>query len=229
MAADDIAKGALHLIRWGKKIIPATDDEIARFGPQAARVEALRSMAYKLSDDAKRISKDSRDLIVNKDKFRYNQASDRSSATARNAGREEQFDNAFYGGYEDLSSGPGNDGYIGTALADALGAESVSDLLVPGVLKNIKTHKTDLSDYKLLTDPMATGRRFDMTVPNAPESFTNIARSLGERSLLAAPKDIELARRVSMLPPAMQQVYLNLLGEGTDPAQLLQALRLMGQ
>jgi hypothetical protein len=220
MAAGSAAKGALQLIKWGKKIIPATDELIARFGPQASRVQALRNMAFDLSGDAKRISQDSYNLIVKKDMGRYNQASDVSNSIARSAGREEQFNNAFYGGYEDLSSGPGNDGYIGTALADALGAESVSDLLVPGVLQQ---------DYKLLTEPMAAARRFDMTVPNAPEGFTNIARSLNERGLVSGSKDIELARRVSMLPPDMQQVYFNLLGEGTDPAQLLQALRLMGQ
>ena len=218
-AGSSAAKGALRLVKWGKEIIPATDELIARFGPQASRVQALRNMAFDLSDDAKRISRDSRSLIVAKDVPLYNAASDRLHSAARSAGREEQFDNAFYGGYEDLSSGPGNDGYIGTSLADALAAESVSDRIVPLRLG---------PEYKLLTDPMATGRRFDMTVPNAPESFTNIARSLGERNLISSPKDVETARRISMLSPDMQQVYFNLLNENTDPVQLLQALRLMG-
>jgi hypothetical protein len=44
LAAKAAAKGALQLIKWGKKIIPATADEIAEFGPNAARVKALLGM-----------------------------------------------------------------------------------------------------------------------------------------------------------------------------------------
>lgn len=212
MSAGSAAKGALRLVKWGKEIIPATDELIARFGPQASRVQALRNMAFDLSDDAKRISRDSFSSIVAKDLPRGKSLT-RLRNAARSAGREQELDNAFFSGLD-------NDDYIGLPFSDALGAESISDRIVPLGLG---------PEYKLLTDPMATARRFDMTVSNAPESFTNIARSLGERNLILSPKDVETARRLSMLPPAMQQVYLDLVGEGTDPMQLIKALRLMGQ
>lgn len=212
LAAKAVAKGALHLIKWGKKIIPATADEIAEFGPNAARVKALLGMVDNMSDDAAKISSTSRYADLN---YEATPKAVKSLQNARNrAGRVEEW-NA--GGSQAFNAAKKAGKYPAIYGAENAGyAEVMSDLIRPQV-------------YRTLTNPMAVARRFDMTVPNAPESFTNIARSLGERSLLATPKDVELARRVSMLPPAMQRVYLDLVGEDTDITQLLQALRLMGQ
>jgi len=209
-AGSAAAKGALHLINWGKKIIPATADEIAEFGPNAARVKGLLSMLNNTSRDAARLSTEAYPGI------RIFPA----EQVAYKAGRRLEQSNAI----DATKYLP--EGYDPKVKSDKLWAvlpanmsaraEVVSDLITP-------------EDYRNLTRPMAVGRRFDMTLPNAPEGFTNIARSLGERGLVQGPKDIEIARRVSMLPPTMQQVYLDLVGEGTDPMQLLKALRLMGQ
>jgi hypothetical protein len=211
MAAGSAAKGALHLINWGKKIIPATADEIIDFGPNAARVKGLLSMIENMSPDAAKIpsvAKVSGPVATLKD-------------ARKNAERfvifrpaKEAAEDAYRKAQVVRSEDYGTSGIF--RAQNAAGAEVVSDLITP-------------ADYRDLTNPMAAARRFDMTVPNAPEGFTNIARSLGERGLITGPKEIELARRVSMLSPDMQQVYLNLLGENTDPVQLLQALRLMGQ
>jgi hypothetical protein len=46
---------------------------------------------------------------------------------------------------------------------------------------------------------------------------------------ITSPRGIKLARKISELPPEMQQMYFNLLGKDTDPVQLLEAVRLMGQ
>jgi hypothetical protein len=216
-AAKAVAKGALNLIRWGKKIIPATADDIERFGPNAARVKALLRFIPTISNDAAKITSAAKNTLAVENRL-WNKSISEAIDAAENATRYEAFKQARYHAddakrYSNLSAMPST---AQMSAGDAANAEAVSDLITPQA-------------YRVLTLPMATGRRFDMTVPNAPEGFTNIARSLGERSLLATPKDVELARRVSMLSPDMQQVYFNLLGEGTDPAQLLQALRLMGQ
>ena len=212
LAAKAAAKGALQLIKWGKKIIPATADEIAEFGPNATRVRALINMVGGLSDDSIRAAGNAeqytrplmreaeQSLLADVPKYR-SLTNPAFSYAADRAGRLINQQDAIAAQH---------------AAGIAASAEAVGDLITP-------------QTYRTLTNPIAAARRFDMTVPNAPEGFTNIARSLGERGLITAPKDIELARRVSMLSPDMQQVYLNLLGEGTDPAQLLQALRLMGQ
>ena len=209
MAADDIARGALHLIRWGKKIIPATDSEIKEFGKNAPRffnlldtIENMSNEAYSLVGPAWRSSADSgrrlaafnqvRREVLNNDEL-HAQASRASSAahTAMGLGAE------------------------GSAGFDAAASEIASDFMTP-------------QTYRTLTNPLATARRFDITVPNAPKSFTNIARTLGERGLVSAPKDIELARRISMLPPHIQDVYFNLLQDGSDPVAMLAAMKLLG-
>jgi hypothetical protein len=206
-AGSAAAKGALHLINWGKKIIPATADEIAEFGPNAARVKGLLRMFPDLSGDAHRLSSQAYMQIPRERSSRVDL--EKYVNTFGDKNRLQQMEQAMFAG----------DSWL-PAVNDAVGAESISDIIIP---------RAGTDKFMDMVRPLATGRRFDMTVPNAPESFTNIARSLGERGLITAPKDIELARRISMLPPDMQQVYFNLLGEGTDPAQLLQALKLMGQ
>jgi len=217
LAAKAIGKGALHLIKWGKKIIPATADEIKMYGPEATRVKALMSMIGSLSEDASKLGFAANKSVAENFGKALNKADLEADSKMLNAGREKLTGLARLDILDllDRSKNPARNALRPPAKR-AVSAEVVSDLITP-------------KSYSVLTDPMNTARTFDMTVPNAPEGFTNIARSLGERGLIAAPKDIELAQRISMLLPDMQQVYLNLLGEGTDPAQLLQALRLMGQ
>ena len=214
MAADDIARGALHLIRWGKKLVPAAADEIERFGPNAARVRALLNFIPTMSDDAAKISSASRNAARNaawhssQDSV-WGAASSASRNASRNAAWDEAWDKAW-GETPRAVWGAGDD-----AASSASSTETVSDLITPEV-------------YRTMTNPMAAARRFDMTVPNAPESFTNAARTLGERGLVTGPKDIELARRISMLPPHIQDVYFNLLQEGSDPMEMLAAMKLLG-
>jgi hypothetical protein len=209
-AGSAAAKGALQLIKWGKQIIPATADEIARLGPNAARVKGLLRMVPDISPDAHRLSEQARQAYLKTPKGKFSGVDlDEYVNRFGDENRLQQMEQAMFEG----------DNWL-PAVNDAVGAESISDIIIP----RVPTDK-----FMDMVRPLATGRRFDMTVPNAPEGFTNIARNFGERGLVQSPKDIELARRVSMLSPDMQQVYFNLLGEGTDPAQLLQALKLMGQ
>ena len=209
-AGSAAAKGALQLIKWGKKIIPATADEIAEFGPNAARVKGLLRMFPDLSGDAHRLSEQARQAYLKTPKGKFSGVDlEKYVDTFGDKNRLQQMEQAMFAGDSWLPS-----------VNDAVGAESISDIIIP---------RAGTDKFMDMVRPLATGRRFDMTVPNAPEGFTNIARSFGERGLVQSPKDIEIARRVSMLPPDMQQVYFNLLGEDTDPMQLLQALRLMGQ
>ena len=209
MAADDIARGALHLIRWGKKLVPATDDDIKLLGKNAPRfsnlldaIENMSNEAYNIVGPAWRSSASSgrRDEALYL--ARMATVSDPElNAQANLATRAAH--NALGGGAE------------GLAGFDAAASEIVSDLIAP-------------QTYRTLTNPLAAARRFDRTVPNAPEGFTNAARTLGERGLVSGPKDIELARRISMLPPNIQDVYFNLLQEGSDPMAMLAAMKLLG-
>jgi len=226
LAAKAVGKGALHLIKWGKKIIPATADEIAEFGPNAARVKALLGMAESMSDDAGKLA--SNVLVLKPEKTgmlwdrhdAMTRALDANFGSKRGTMQNNVTESIMRMGDFTAPTSKYKSTFernrVREALNDASTAEVVSDLITPEF-------------YSPLTNPMAVARAFELSVPRTPEGFINIARSLGERGLITAPKDIRIAQQISQLPPAMQQVYLDLVGEGTDPAQLLQALRLMGQ
>jgi hypothetical protein len=228
MAADDIAKGALHLIRWGKKLAPATADEIAEFGPQAARVKALMSFIPNMSDDATWLTQDVANALQNKVGLqRAFELSDLVTNVGVRQGREDKMRRAFSRAFE-TAHDRGNkvSRYIDPLPSgDAAYAEALSDFLIPGYGR---AYGPGAEAYSQMTAPLATARRFDMTVPNAPESFTNAARTLGERGLITGPKDVELARRISMQPAHIQEMYFNLLQEGTDPVELLAAMKALG-
>ena len=221
MAADDIAKGALHLIRWGKKIIPATADEIEKFGKNVPRVKSLLRKVENMSDDAARIVKEA-ELTSHRDMGQTLWATSKNKMwqAARDNDRARQFVNVDDLITDRFEASP----YIGDlkmnqnfmdAVNRAGTSESVADLITP-------------NSYTRFANPLAAGRRFEMTVPNAPEGFTNTARTLSERGLVSAPKDIEMARRISMLPPHLQEVYFSLLQDGTDPMAMLTAMKLLG-
>ena len=215
MAADDIAKGALHLINWGKKLMPATAEEVAQFGPNASRVKALVKMVRGLSDDAVKVAGDA---TISKMPLIKNtiQTLNRNADEARKVFAREAYGYGASGTDRLIYSANTNAPAAWDAAGSGGAAESMADILTS-------------QDYRTLLNPITAARSFDFSKSRTPEGFTNIARSLGERGLITAPKDIVVARQVAQLPPAMQQVYLDLVGEGTDPAQLLQALRLMGQ
>jgi hypothetical protein len=218
MAADDIAKGASQLIRWGKKIIPATADDIERFGPNAARVKALMRVIQHTSGDAVELAhKAMYKKIPNLPSL--DEASDIADEAASFSGRARASKGAKAAA--DINAILEQDAKkrSGILLSNpamfAARGEVVSDIIAPDT-------------YKSLVNPLAIAKRFDMSVPNAPEGFTNAARTLGERGLVSGPKDIELARRISMLPPHLQDVYFSLLQDGSDPMAMLAALKLLG-
>lgn len=209
MAADDIAKGALHLIKWGKKIIPATDSEIKEFGKNAPRffdlldtIENMSNEAYNVVGPAWRSSANSGRRLAALEQVKR--------ATINNHELNAQANLATNAAQNAM--GFGAEGFAGF---DAAASEIASDFMTP-------------QTYRTLTNPLAAARRFDMTVPNAPESFTNATRTLSERGLVLAPKDIEMARRISMLPPHLQDVYFSLLQDGSDPVAMLAAMKLLG-
>jgi hypothetical protein len=185
---------------WGPKIIPATAAGIKEYGPQAPRVNALVEGLGRMSKDSAALSSAAYDAGY--DAALYVPEFPSARFDAYDAATNAAYDAARY---DPLS-----------AADDAVWGEVASDLITP-------------NEYLILTRPLATGRLFDILRPNAPETFTPVARQLGEMGAITSPRSIKLARKISELPPEIQQIYLNLLGKDTDPIQLLEAVRLMGQ
>ena len=189
----NVGKG---LIRWTPKIAEATADDIARFGPQAARVRALLNFIPTMSDDAAKISSNSWYSAKRADTDSMWGAYYQAEDAAGNAARVSADDRARYAA-EGAAQTAGR--YPAMYPADVAGhAEVVSDLITPEV-------------YRTLTNPMASARALDRLAMRAPESFVPIARGMGDRGLVSAPSDIVSALRISKLPQEQQTLVMRLV------------------
>ena len=190
---------ASSLIKWTPKILKASADDIAEFGPQAARVRALLNFIPTISDDAAKISKAARNPASYK---AWGEARYEADDAALRSRRKASWDAATDVGW-DVSR---------NASMDAAASEVVSDLITPEV-------------YRTMTNPMASARALDRLAGRAPESFVPIARDLGERGLVSAPADIVTALRVSKLPQKQQTLVMGLVDMGMTIEDAVAAAR----
>ena len=204
----NVGKG---LIRWTPKIAEATADDVARFGPQAARVRALLNFIPTMSDDAGKISINSWYAARRPDIEPTQRAWDEAEDAAGNAARVSAHDRARYAAEGAASASTGRYSALFPAL-DVGHAEVVSDLITP-------------ETYRTLTNPMASARALDRLAGRAPESFVPIARGMGDRGLVSAPADIVTALRISKLPPSVQPLVMNLVDSGMTLEDAVAAAR----
>lgn len=193
----NVGKG---LIKWTPKIAEATADDIAEFGPQAARVRALLNFIPGMSEDAAKISGSS-----------YGTPKAAELYPARTAAWD-VVDSASNRSAELTSAWNAAGDTARVSALDAASAEVVSDLITPQV-------------YRTLTNPLASARALDRLAGRAPESFVPIARGMGDRGLVTAPADIVTALRISKLPPSVQPLVMNLVDSGMPIEDAVAAAR----
>lgn len=222
------AEAGIKLVRWLPQIARATADEVARFGPQAARVRGLLDFIPTLGPEGRIIAGSSldnmpssvRDPAVNSawnaavDHIRVNARDDASNSARRalytSLGKGEKFDDAA----------------AAEAMRMAAWGEVLSDVVEP-------------QSYRTLTAPLAAGRAFDVLRPRAPENFLDVVRGLGERGLVQQPVDVlgarTLARASDPERRALMEVIDAIAGDagyadtGYDSlAELIEAARLLG-
>jgi len=203
-----------NLIKWTPKIAEASSRDIARFGPQAARVRALLNFIPGMSDDASKISRNSwyaardaaNDAADAAERTVWgatrNMSGDAARGASRGAAMNEAMD-AIYDASRIMALDP---------ALDAASTEAVSDLITPEV-------------YRTITNPMASARALDRLAGRAPESFIPVARDMGERGLVSAPADIVTALRVSKLPQQQQSLVMGLVDSGMSLEDALAAAR----
>jgi hypothetical protein len=230
MAADDIARGALRLVRWGKELVPpVVSNNVLR--DNRRRLEALYRMVPELSTDAKLIAANARQAVPLPEMVagRYGLDMNQVRGVASQQGRifsapdavqadEEAFTRGLLAAGNRLTSGKNVD--FANTVHDAAIAEATQHVIGKDMLTE------DL--YKPLTSALAAGRRFERTVDTAPEGFTAIARTLGERGLITGPKSIESARRISMESPTFTQLVTSFVQDGMSLEDALAAARALG-
>ena len=198
----------MALFPWGK-IIAATADEIADFGPNAARVKALLRMVPDVSLDAHRLSDQAGQAYLKTPKGKFGGVDlEKYVSEFGDENRIDQMERAIYAGDNWLPS-----------VNDAVGAESISDLIIP----NAGTDR-----FMNMIRPLATGRSFDLLRPKSPESFTGLARSLGDRGAVMGPRDIRSAQQLSMTDPSFTQLVMSFVEDGMSLDDAMAAARALG-
>lgn len=173
---------ANYLIRWVPDIVEATADDIARFGPNAARVRALLNFLPTMDREAQRLSGYTRrEAIMNSPRknadpwkrsvwgFTHDNAKD----AAIRRGRLDEYDAAVEAA-NDAAFLAGN---------NAAGAEAVADLITP-------------EEYHLLTNPLNVGRTFQerigLMLPDLQGPFTRMVNQLSP----ASPEEVIAVERL---------------------------------
>jgi hypothetical protein len=200
------------LIQWVPEILQATDEDILRFGPQAARVRALLNFLPTMSDNAARVSNAAWDDATRKAAWinandaawnaARNDAWDAATHMARNAAskagmvaahdaaRVGASDSAIYAAHKAAWEG----------ARDAAWAEVVNDLIEP-------------ETYRILTNPLNAGRVYDLRAPEAGSEFMRLIRELRPRSV----DDVERLADLSVDPRAQGIIELLSSLEGGMP------------
>lgn len=204
------------LIQWLPEIVQATDEDIARFGPNAARVRALLNFLPTLSYNALRAAAVARygmpgnirgtverNAILAAGDFAF----DAGKWEKFNAARQDANDAAV-----NLVEYVRNAALQDTALdvaKNAAGIETVSDLIDP-------------QTYRILTEPLNAGRVYDLRAREGGSEFMRLTREL--RPISA--DDIERIADLSVDPRAQGIIeFLQGLQGGMPLAAKIDAAR----
>ncbi len=178
------------LVRWLPELAVATADDIARFGPNAARVRSLLDFIPTMSRAA--LDATSSAVMKNPNVAATKAAREAASSATTNAARQ-AFREAARSGTRNT---PWKSGY------DAARAEVVSDLISPEV-------------YRTLINPLATGRAVDVLRPRFDRTpFRELITELGPKQMITQPSDVLNVARIAGSPEEIRDIALQLLKDG---------------
>jgi hypothetical protein len=176
------------LVRWLPKLAVASADDIARFGPNAARVRSLLDFLPTMSDEAARAAKEAeaaRNAALGWD-VKKDVAWRAVLNAARNSPRDAARDKAWRAARDATRGGAWDSAW--DAAPRAVEGEVVSDLISP-------------ENYRSLTNPLATGRAVDVLAPrykNTP--FRELLQELAPKRVITQPTDVLGVGRIASLP-----------------------------
>jgi hypothetical protein len=188
------------LVRWLPNIVEATADDVARFGPNAARVRALLdflpTMSYEASDTSD---------ILGARLFKNNpQAEKNAAAQAQWVMRNDtnNLDFAVRNAAKDKTN------YVFSAMPAAL-AEAAGPRYLPDT-------------YNELINPLATGRAVDVlrTRPRLQDTpFLDVVRDMRKRGAITSPEDVVVGSRLAQSNDDVREIALILMADGQMTAE----------
>ena len=203
------ATSAAKLVKWlanQADDVVASADDLAQFGPQAARVRALLSFLPTMSDDALRTSSAAQRSL-------YDVAGD----AARGAASDAASGSAAMFAPSDAALAVARDAGS-MAVHDAAKATAVSDLISP-------------ENYRILTNPLAAGRAVDVLGSrprNQGTPFLDVVRNMRERKAIAGPRDVVVASRLAnKYDDDIIETALTLMADGMSAEEAMRAARML--
>jgi hypothetical protein len=197
------------LVRWLPELAVATADDIAQYGPNAARVRTLLDFLPTISDDAARASDAASvaarrgsviDALTAARRAARDAAVDAARDDALGAARSAAVDTARRAAMRDKRIWAMDD--VLEAAKGATRAEVVSDLISP-------------ENYRILTNPLATGRAVDVLAPRYKDTqFRELLQELGPKKRIAQPSDVLTVGRIARSPEEIREIALTLIEDG---------------
>jgi hypothetical protein len=181
------------LIRWLPELAVATAEDIARFGPNAARVRSVLRFMRNMSKEA---STAAESAYVRQYGWRDGVAPDPRNFQAqrsilRNTERAGELWNAFHSADHAASRSKNLTRFRGPARdagRQAVQTEVMSDLVGPDV-------------YRIVTNPLATARAVDVLAPRYQATpFRELLTELRNLNPVAEPNDVLRVGRIAASP-----------------------------
>lgn len=194
-------KAASKLVSWLPDIGEATAEDLARFGPQAARVRSLLKFIPTMSDEAKAVTRYAGTMPYEEFAKKY----------------DELHDVAWDRGLVRSTIGP----IVGrneTEMIEAAMAEGSADVISPQV-------------YTSFTNPLAAGRAVDLLrnrprYQGTP--FLDVVRKVAEAGGITGPRDVVRAGRIAQKPADVQEMALTFIADGMSPEEAIRTAVMMG-
>jgi hypothetical protein len=191
------------LVRWLPKLAVASADDIARYGPNAARVRSVLDFLPTMSFDAQRVgAKAALRARLNEtasDADYWYNALDVAGMKTKDANRIPFMAEAWN---DMLDASRGNTYLHGSGLQGAAYGEVSSDLIPSNT-------------YRVLTNPLATGRAVDVLAPRYKDTpFLELLTDFASSRVLAQPRDVLAAGRIARSPEEIREIALQLIEDG---------------
>lgn len=209
------ADAATKLVRWLSKKVEPTAYDLEMFGPNSTRVRQVLDFIPTISNDASDVMGSALvGSVENTALDLAREAAEIDAWTALQAFEKGQFvrnaeraawnavqNSAFTGTSGGGVRRPSWD-YVDYYARQAAPVEAIVNLVKPNT-------------YRLLTNPLAIARAYDVLQPRAPQNFLDVVRGLGERGLVQQPLDVLSARTLSSdsTREALLKIILDLVGD----------------
>lgn len=206
------------LVRWLPQIVEATADDIARFGPNAARVRTLLEFLPTMSDEAATTASQVR-RASSSIESPLSQSAIRAFNELTPSGR--------YDNYGTASS------YVDDYLAKTrwdYDYDSPTNAVKNATKAEVLVDRISPEDYIVLTNPLSAGRAVDL-LRNRPRyqgtPFLDMVRQAAERGAVRGPRDVIAVGRIARSPEDIREIALTLMADGMPAEEAMRTARML--